>query len=270
MEVDESRVANSKADNRLEKPFDTDTLRGLVHQHVKKSTTNPVSSFVAFPDMPEFEETPAESSSADAGVVDDVFSIPEESTNGHMQLNSPVDEIEEEFAAVPLTATPKSPDESDEGGWAHQDLTKFKIQIPDNDNSDFASKFVIPQDDDLDNAHVEVAGDFEEISFHENAPDLTENLVKKVHKSVTTKMMESLQNTPSKSANFNAQPNTSANSPPHSQSKMDMSANMMEKIVRDEAREVIESVCWKILPEIAERIVREEINKILRETEKSI
>jgi hypothetical protein len=45
---------------------------------------------------------------------------------------------------------------------------------------------------------------------------------------------------------------------------------MVEKVIREEAREVIESICWKMLPEIAERVVREEINKILRDSEKSI
>ena len=57
---------------------------------------------------------------------------------------------------------------------------------------------------------------------------------------------------------------------PNTQSKMDLNPDMMEKIIREEAREVIESVCWKVLPEIAERIIREEINKILRDTERSI
>ncbi len=49
------------------------------------------------------------------------------------------------------------------------------------------------------------------------------------------------------------------------QSKVDLDSNMMEKIIREEAREVIESICWKVLPEIAERVVRAELNKLLKE-----
>ncbi|HEX7673052.1 MAG TPA: response regulator [Bdellovibrio sp.] len=284
MEVDESKVQESGADGRLEKPFDADHLRNLVNNLVQKTKNNPVSNFLNFPDMPDFEETPAEENQQPAS-QDDIYAIPEESGTGFAipanaaaleEEHHPLDIPGEEFSTVPLT-TPKAEEEHDEGGWAHQDLTKFKINIPtEADGSDFASKFVIPQDDELSNAHIEVSGDFEEISFHEAeamGPDLaqkkpavtpaqrpqaaTESLVTKVEKTVKDQMMASLKKGPSA-----AQPNT--------QSQGDMKADMMEKIVREEAREVIESICWKVIPEIAERIVREEINKILRDTEKSI
>lgn len=269
MEVDEKKVADSLADGRLEKPFDSENLRSLVNLLVKKTAENPVSSFLSFPDMPQFEETPAERGpstreSALAGEISNVFHIPEEDENdGHTTIQS-FEHSDEEFAAVPLSGTPRSPDESDEGGWAHQDLTKFKIQIPESESTDFASKFVIPQAEDLDHAHVEVEGDFEEISFHENGPDLAQNFAKKVEKSVKDQMIETLQKkTPAKTQ-------TTSNAQPKVHSKGDTDTDLMEKIIREEAREVIESICWKMLPEIAERVVREEINKILRDSEKSI
>ncbi|MDG0815851.1 response regulator [Bdellovibrio svalbardensis] len=303
MEVDESKITQSGANGRLEKPFDADHLRNLVNTLVKKASTNPVSSFLSFPDMPDFEETPAEAIPA-VNTESGIYAIPEDSAAGFDAIPviededvNPLELPDEEFSAVPLTS-PKAEEEHDEGGWAHQDLTKFKINIPEAESSDFASKFVIPQDDDLANAHFEVSGDFEEVSFHENeamGPDLTQKpsatkpapaakapasesavaqgqraatprtaqpvsaqaLVSTVSKSVKDQMMESLKKGPSA-----AQPNT--------QSQGDMKADMMEKIVREEAREMIEAICWKVIPEIAERIVREEINKILRDTDKSI
>lgn len=301
MEVDENKITASGSNGRLEKPFDADQLRNLVNNLVKKAATNPVSNFLSFPDMPDFEETPAEVApalSADHLDQDDIYAIPEDSEVALVDDAdaNPLDLPDEEFAAVPLTS-PKAEEEHDEGGWAHQDLTKFKINIPEAESSDFASKFVIPQDDDLANAHFETSGDFEEVSFHESeklGPDLTskgstkqspssakatagetvgggvrsasprtaqpvstEALVSTVSKSVKEQMMESLKKGPSA-----AQPNT--------ESQGDMKADMMEKIVREEARELIEAICWKVIPEIAERIVREEINKILRDTDKSI
>ena len=278
MEVDESKVAESKANGRLEKPFDADHLRNLVNNLVKKTTTNPVSSFLSFPEMPEFEETPAEIP-VTHDEISNIEAIPEISEEEVLNLDVPG----EEFASVPLT-TPRSEEEIDEGGWAHQDLTKFKLNIPEVEaKEDFASKFVIPQDDELSTAHIEVSGDFEEISFDEHGPDLVQkpsakppqkappqvapedSFIGKVEKSVKAQMMETLQKGPS------AKPTTT---PPaaqgKTQSKMDLAPEMMEKIIREEAREVIESVCWKVLPEIAERIVREELNKLMRETERSI
>ncbi|WP_413577832.1 response regulator [Bdellovibrio sp. HCB290] len=289
MEIDENKVSESRADDRLEKPFDAEHLRGLVNKLVKKTAENPVSQYLTFPEMPEFEEMPAEESSQmhhDGGTeLGSLDEIPEISEDEAMSLDVPG----EEFASVPLT-TPRGEDEMDEGGWAHQDLTKFKLNIPQNEPDDFASKFVIPQDEDLSNAHIEVSGNFEEISFDENGPDLTEtpapmaakappakppedSFLGKVEKSVKDQMMETLNKGPSTAK---AQPSAAGTKPaatnaqPKTQSKVDLSSEMMEKIVREEAREVIESVCWKLLPEIAERIVREELNKLMRETEKSI
>lgn len=265
MEIDEAKATDCKADRRLEKPFDAEHLRSIVNDLVKKAKTNPVSDFLTFPEMPDFEETPEEISPEPS---QNIYAIPEvEDVDAN-----PLEVSDEEFSAVPLT-NPKMTDEHDEGGWAHQDLTKFKIQLPENEANDFASKFVIPQDDELSQAHIEVAGDFEEISFakpeRETAvkakPSVgTDSFVSKVEKSVKEQMMETLQRGATKgtAATSNAQPNT--------QSKMDLNSNMMEKIIREEAREMIESICWKVIPEIAERVIREEINKILKDTEKSI
>ncbi|MGE5086822.1 MAG: response regulator [Bacillota bacterium] len=279
MEIDEAKVSESKAEGRLEKPFDAEHLRNLVNNLVKKTTTNPVSSFLNFPEMPEFEETPQESAAPAAEEISNINTIPEISEDEALNLDVPG----EEFSSVPLT-TPRSEEELDEGGWAHQDLTKFKLNIADVEaKDDFASKFVIPQDDELTSAHVEISGDFEEISFDEHGPDLVqkpttqpaqkappkatsgESFLGKVEKSVKDQMMETLQKGPA------AKP---ATTPPAAQgkvqSKVDLNPEMMEKIIREEAREVIESVCWKLLPEIAERIVREELNKLMRDTERSV
>lgn len=226
MEIDEAKAIECKADSRLEKPFDADILRSIVKEFVEKTNFNPVSDFLTFPEMPEFEEVPA-------------------------------------VAKPKAIPTPIIAEESDEGGWAHQDLSKFKIQLPPEeiDSNNFASKFVIPQDDDvIAQAEIEEAGDFEEITFAKPSASAANSLVSKVEKSVKEQMMQTLQKGRSKAAD--AEPNI--------QSKVDLNTNMIEKVVREEAREVIESVCWKILPEIAERVVREELNKILKDTEKSI
>lgn len=284
MEIDEEKATSCKADRRLEKPFDADHLRSIVNDLVVKTKSNPVSSFLNFPEMPEFEETPSTPPPAEEKLSDsNVFAIPEVEDSNTFEVPG------EEFSAVPLTTTPRSQDEPEEGGWAHQDLTKFKIQIPEVEN-DFASKFVIPQDDELNNAHIEMDGEFEEISFDARpstaaktkpAPATkggtpaanVDSFVSKVEKSVKEQMMETLtrgsKSAPGGPREAEASAKTTA-AKPNMQSKVDLDANMMEKVIREEAREVIESICWKVLPEIAERIVREELNKLLRETEKNI
>lgn len=41
-----------------------------------------------------------------------------------------------------------------------------------------------------------------------------------------------------------------------------------EQIIRQQAREVLENIAWKILPDIAERVVREELQKLLKDSER--
>ncbi|PIS09865.1 MAG: hypothetical protein COT73_12380, partial [Bdellovibrio sp. CG10_big_fil_rev_8_21_14_0_10_47_8] len=41
-----------------------------------------------------------------------------------------------------------------------------------------------------------------------------------------------------------------------------------EDLIRQEARTVLENVAWKILPEIVERVVREELQKLLKDAER--
>lgn len=294
MEIDEDKAAECMADNRLEKPFDADILRSMVGDLVQKTKTNPISDFLSFPEMPDFEETPAEKpaniskstfSKSDFSKEEKFPKLPEVDLNiPEVDIDAnPLEISDEEFSAVPLTE-PKATEEADEGGWAHQDLKKFKIQLPEEETNDFAAKFVIPQDDELTNAHFEEAGDFEEISFAKPTPPpppqtkaapSTESFVARVEKSVKEQMMQTLQKGPSKAppsshVQHEANAQYEANAQPNTQSKMDISPNLVEKVIREEAREVIESICWKLLPEIAERIVREELNKILKDAEKSI
>ncbi|MBS1972379.1 MAG: response regulator [Bdellovibrionales bacterium] len=324
MEVDEAKLNQSAPDARLEKPFDAEALRQLVQDLVPKTQSNPISSYLQFPKMPEFKETPPSQASApkaastgaptgapknaiptkpqaklpDSAPVnfdnfdpnglenDDVFSIPEESTNsgitrtGHAlpmvdnpDVNPDEEEFavvadDEEFASVPLNSSQQK-DQLEDDGWQRQDIKKFKIDMPveavsspnfTNDD-DFAKKFVIPQDD-IDNAHVEVEGEFEEIHFGDDLaatkvaplpPKYADDL-----KRLSTEAMEKVH-TKASPKKAPAVPATGAAG----------DAEMIERVIREEAREVIESICWKVIPEIAERIVREEINKILRDVEKS-
>lgn len=255
MEVDEHKVQECQADRRLEKPFDAEHLRSLVKELVQKTQSNPISSFLSFPEMPEFEETPAQEDMYNIpGIDSDNQMIPIPEITGYSEINA-IPEISE----IPEIDAP-SQGEFDEGGWAHQDLSKFKLNLPDTENAgDFASKFVIPQDEDLENAKVQVEGDFEEISFAKK--DTTAGRAATTKAAVKNQMLETLQKKKSNESK------DSSNAEPYAQSKIDINVDLVEKIIREEAREVIESVCWKLLPEIAERIVREEINKILKETE---
>jgi hypothetical protein len=44
-----------------------------------------------------------------------------------------------------------------------------------------------------------------------------------------------------------------------------LSAEQLEKIIRDQSADVIESVVWKVVPELAKQIIERELNKLLQE-----
>ena len=43
-----------------------------------------------------------------------------------------------------------------------------------------------------------------------------------------------------------------------------------EQLMREEVRLMAEKICWQIIPEITEKIVREELKKLLTDIEKSV
>ncbi len=57
MELDEMKAGDARADRRLEKPFDADTLRKIVRSLVTKTNTNAVSDYLQFPRLPDFDES---------------------------------------------------------------------------------------------------------------------------------------------------------------------------------------------------------------------
>lgn len=257
MEIDESKLQASSANDRLEKPFDAEALRNLVHKWVPRTTNNPISSYLQFPEMPDFEETPTHSLEEPGH---------DEMAHVHLNLNGPAANLEEtqlgqiSTSGFEIAELEKPLDEDSDDTWTRQDLSQFKIQIPkDITSSQFDS--LEPNEIDLESSQ------FEEIQFGESfsskhiaSPELQD----------LTKSSPSISSTPKKTEPLQRSQPVIQQPSVKSFSSGDMSPEMMEKIIREEAREVIESICWKILPDIAERLVREELKKLLGEKDTSI
>ncbi|MBC7371068.1 MAG: response regulator [Bdellovibrionaceae bacterium] len=200
-----------------------------------------------------------------AAAEEEIFGIPEAGSNPSYELPI-VEADEEEFTAVPLKSSQQR-DQHEEDGWSQQDLKKFKIQIPEERiEDDFASKFVIPQSE-LQTAHVQDDGEFEELHFGE---DLTSTHVAPLPDSYKEELHR-LQTNATETIQARTEPRTTDTRTvpkPTATESTSMDSDMIERVIREEARAVIESICWKVIPEMAERIVREEISKILRDVEK--
>lgn len=261
MDLDESKFNEAKANGKLEKPFDSETLRSLVKKLVPFSNENKISDFLIMPKLPSFDEEGKSKNTASA-----IPQIPED-FNAAVELkldlssskinsnsdSANFDALESEFNSAEEEA-PKvegltesldelSSEPIDELPIEFEEFQQVQLHsknTPPSANLNSSkkeenwsetnlSKFMIP-DVDGSKPQVQSSGEFEEITYTQNPIRKPE--IKKTNTSI--------------------------------------SLSQTEQIIRDEARAVIEDISWKILPGIIERVVREEINKLLSEAEESI
>lgn len=264
MELDEAKAKQSKAERRLEKPFDAETLRSLVKELVPSTSGNLISQYLSFPELPPMIEDGKTAPQDEAPEIQiaELPKVSAKATPSHSTqsktfdlpvIEAPEDFDEpEEFQSIPLPkdstreAAKKQPSVESES-WAQQDLSKFRIELPKED--DFSAG-----DGDLTNTSIALSSGVEEIALEDiDSPSLGKS--KPAPAKTTSK-----NTVPSAgSKTFGGYTGTNLNSPAPSQ---------VEDAIRAEARAVIEAVAWKLLPDIVERVVREELQKLLKDTER--
>ncbi len=253
MELDEAKATASKIDRRLEKPFDAETLRALVKDLVPPMGTNAIADFLSFPDMPEMVEEvkeEARQAAAKAPMAGKSPSAPKApaSKKPTAEPEIQLEEIEEpeEFQSVPLPKThAQTPGRgpaaksTPKDEWAQQDLSRYKIDLPKEDSFSMDAA-------DLTHTSIALSSGIEEISLDD----------------IDNPMPQPRKPTPAVQApvskTFSSQ--TSAN--------IALDPMRAEELLLQEARAVLENVAWKILPEIVERVVREELQKLLKDAER--
>ncbi len=138
---------------------------------------------------------------------------------------------DEPFEAVSLLTNFKmeAPQGMNDENWSHQSLT----EIPDESHLDLTIPNFTPDlssdEEKLPLPQVSASAEFEEFTFEDS----------KIFDPIKSKDLISATD-----------------------------QVLVETTIREEARPIIEKICWQIVPELAEKIIREEINKLLRETEK--
>jgi CheY-like chemotaxis protein len=224
MELDETKARESKADHRLEKPFDADALRTIVKNLVPATQDNVISQFLTFPDLPAIIESEK----------------PAKKDNVLFDLEEP-----EEFQAVPLPknkgGTKKSP-ASAKDDWNHQDLSKYKIDLGAS-AADMGENQFRYDEADLTNTSIALSSGIEDISLDQIGEEpVAPTPQKKTVSSTSVRRATSLG---------------SSVDPLHA-----------EEILRQEARKVLETIAWKMIPDVVERVVREELQKLLKDAER--
>ena len=230
MEIDDQKARICGADRRLEKPFDAQALRQMVQELVSRTQSNPVSAFLKFPKLPAFEETPRQPAPA-------APTIP---------------------GPAAMTASP---------GTSTIPEIKIPNQIP------------VPQDTEdeglvIDDAEIEAADEWVQqpiatkpatpssgISFPiSNEPPGKEDEFTEFPLTQPTPKASPSRQQPISTPTQTARPQTSPSG----------GGIPMQGLSEDILREEIQKWLAQNLPEIAERLIREEINRLLQESENTI
>lgn len=164
--------------------------------------------------------------------------------------------------------------------WDQEDLGRFKLEIPPEEN--FKEIDAI----DLTKSSIAMSSGVEDISIDDiSNPQPSKNSIHRDPIDLDSELEEinleenisSSRQAPQKTENHPSSLPKRPHSPPgpsvslkenyeHRPPAVD--AQRAEEIIKAEARIVLENIAWKIIPDIVERIVREELHKILRDAEK--
>jgi CheY-like chemotaxis protein len=252
MELDQEQYKRSKADDQLEKPFDADHLRNLIKKHTPSAVSNPLSQFLKFPKSAT-KDSAAKKPKASMEPPIQEKSINEETSE--FNLNT----IFQELSAVSEAMEPP-PSFADEAlempaldSKTNHDFDQFKIDHKTENLEKFES-FNLTSSRKADEPTP--APDFDNIQpmnldsvFKQNTQE------RRVHSEVS--MTESELSQVEKTYVKNLKPVITQS--------VGLNDQEIEAIVRAHTEEFIKNQLQDTLYDIVERVVRDELTKVLEE-----
>lgn len=231
-----SVLANQSGSNdKLEKPFDAQSLKEIAKKFVPKLTPHPLDGLLVTPRLPDFTES-------------ETYIRQKSALEAQAQESTKVMSIDaDEFQPVKLNTKDLTKQAASFSSAATEMTTAQKS--PERKSGGSMSE-------DLDHIHIETEsfGEFEEVVLVKADQELDE-----LEEQIGKNIKDYLGETDSFKTNALSHQNSSSK-----KSRFD------ERMMREEIKMLTEKICWQIIPEIAERIVREEIQKLMKNIEKSI
>lgn len=256
MQLDDQLYRNSMADASLEKPFEAETIKALVERLVPKLQAFPLRGLLRHAPLPDFEESdtfvrqkntfntliqPDSGDSLDeAGtmIIDEPLdfnlpSINDDDKNAKPSFKQKLQQKQQKASA--LVDKPEQP--------APVRPAAVPVQQQSEQHDDWSSsktQFVI---------ETENYGEFEEVKVTQSgvaAQELNEQIRSYIKDSpmAAHKSVQTLKN--------------------------NVTSSFDDQLAREEIRQIAERICWQLIPEITEKIVREELGKLLQGIEKNI
>lgn len=300
MELDEAKAKACGADRRLEKPFDADHLRSVVKDLVPRLNENQISDYLTFPDLPDIVETPEE----EALPPEPPAPPPARRASAESPAPTPAPAAPAKPPPAPLRANPatapaapqapkarpQAPAPADPPESAPDSAFAGFVQNPDLEDPDDFQQVPLPgsktknlferrEDEEWRQGGLEqfrVAPGLPELEAPDGLIDVSEANVALMDSSEDMPLDE-LEDLAAGTASSPQVPLRPATAPSRTFTRTETPATASvpaldpvraEEVLREQVREVLESIAWKIIPDIAERVVREEIQKLLKESER--
>lgn len=245
MQLDLMQFSASKANDSLEKPFDSETLRSKIEKLLPNLKSHPLRAHLNLPRMPEILESDEfiqQKASYEALSEDEKQNIrisalaPPEPTPAVSPEPPPVTEPQKP-AEVSKATTSTAENVSEGRGASNSD------DLLENGGDEWspskASQFVI---------ETENFGDYEEVKSI-NSVDSDPDLQTQINEQIQSYIKDS--------------PVVSHRAQTSLQQKSAYSV-FDEQLIREEIRQIAERVCWQVIPEVTEKVVREELAKLLK------
>jgi two-component system cell cycle response regulator len=239
IELDEDKFQASHANAQLEKPFDVSALRKLVTDLVPRTQNQRLSQFLAFPKLPEFEESAPPAGAEELPPVPPAAAaVPEEEfkqmpipkmKGDKYRLNLKPEELEPEHVPVDYEEPAEVPDIGDEA-------EEFTVRAPAPPAAPKASAATAARPPPPKPKPLEV------------------------------EMVEAEDLGADEMAALAALGKPLPPAPP-AMTVPSLTAAQLEKIIREQSAEVIESVVWKVVPDLAAQIIERELNRLLKDRE---
>ncbi len=274
MSLDEAKFKESGADDRLEKPFEIAGLRQLINKYVPKTLNNPISKHLEFPNI-DFDDGKVVKAQSTATKEATVSAPADKETGWNMSSFEDITQFAAEetvkAAGSPEFATPaKSPASGwpDETEWVQKDISKFRVNIPEEGMED--GSFVVV-DSQIKPGNIlkgpEKVSEPAAPVFTPMEPEPKVDLRPEIKKAHTpspepeivapVSMAQPTRSTP---------PPISPEEPAHAPT-LAMSETEVRKFITEEVerltREVIEKVVWQAVPDIATNLIKEELKRLL-------
>ena len=272
MQLDEQLYRNSRADASLEKPFEAETIKTLFERLVPKLQTFPLKGFLHHAPLPDFEESdtyvrqrntintlvPPDIKTGDVVdfesgimVIDEPleFNIPslnDDEQNKKLTFKQKLAQKQQLLNVVETKPEPPIQRKPEPPPPQPQPRFTATPAAPERDewSPSKTSQFVI---------ETENYGDFEEVkvvSAQGSESANKQNLNEQIRSYVKDSPLASQKAEQTMQQNVNS--------------------SFDEQLIREEIRQIAERVCWQVIPEITEKVVREELAKLLQGIEKNI